>query len=187
MDEQSKELAEAKAALEKQVAELQEAAKKSEASIQELTEAKEKAEAKVKELEEAAKASEEKSAEMLKLKESLETELAETKKTLRETKIEQMQALREKTGRPALKADVAESRSDDFINDSIIDMKEELSIKNVKPEKKEAELPKAGSVENPSLANQDTKESVQEKPSEKSVDLRGGLKDILNGAFIGRF
>lgn len=187
MDEQSKELAEAKAALEKQVAELQEAAKKSEASIQELTEAKEKAEAKVKELEEAAKTSEEKSAEMLKLKESLETELAETKKTLRETKIEQMQALREKTGRPALKADVAESRSDDFINDSIIDMKEELSIKNVKPEKKEAELPKAGSVENPSLANQDIEESVQEKPSEKSVDLRGGLKDILNGAFIGRF
>lgn len=185
MEEKLKELTEAKEQLEKQVAELKEAQEKSEGSIKELTEAKEKAEAKVKELEEAKAKLESDAKEEQSLKEGLESELAETKKALRESRIDEMQYLRKATGRKELDKEIAESRSDDFVRDSIIDMKEELAAKDPTP--KAENLPKPGAVKNPTLVN-DTKEinESHEDSEHNEIDLESGLKSLFNGVFRAR-
>lgn len=214
MTELEKELTEAKATLDKQVAELTEAKKKSEdaakelaeakdkadaqvkelteskteleKSVQELTEAKEKAETELKELKESKEKLEAQAAEEKTLKEGLETELADTKKALRESRIAEMQYLRKQTGHPELAKDVAESRSDDFIVESILDMKEELSQKNpAKPSIQEgAKLPEPGSVKNPGIVKDP---EIKESAKAEKIDLRAGLATLYHDVLSSRF
>ncbi len=184
----AKELTEAKETAEAQIKELTETKAKAEDSVKELTEAKEKAEAEIAELKEAKSALETQAAEEKTLKEGLETELADTKKALRESRIAEMQYLRKQTGHPELAKEVAESRSDDFIVESIIDMKEELSAKNpTKPAITEgANLPKPGDVKNPAFVEEpEITESA--KKDAKDIDLKAGLESLFSGVLRSRF
>lgn len=114
-----------------------------------------------------------------KLKEGAENALAEVKQELRENMIDNLQYLRKAVGKEELDTEVLKVRTEDSIKDSIIDLKEELSVKNKK------QMPKPGSVKNPGLDNaKDTNKNNSKE--EKSIDLNESLEMFLNGLMSSR-
>ena len=152
------------------------------AKIEALEAAKAELETKVKDMTEAAKAQEEKAAEELKMKEGLEAELSSTKVALKESLIDNLQALRKITGKAKLDADKLKNREESSIRDSIDDLKLEMA-EAVKKAEEKTELPAPGSVTNPAMteeaAEDNSKVNVKESASLGNVDLEAGLEAIL--------
>jgi len=192
-----KTVTEAKDALDKQVTELQEAAAATAKQIETLESEKaetvkklealeaEKAEltTKVSDLQEAAKAQEEKAAEELKMKEGLEAELTTAKVSLKESMVDNLQALRKLAGKTELDREKVMAREESSIKDSIEDLKAELT-----PSVTES-LPAPGSVQNPGLteeADENKKTSVKEQSTASNVDLEAGLTSLFMRVARGR-
>jgi len=151
------------------------------AKIEALEAAKAELETKVKDMTESAKASEEKAAEELKMKEGLEAELTSTKVALKESLIDNLQALRKLTGKAELDADKLKNREESSIRDSIDDLKLEMA-EAAKEGPVNPELPLPGSVTNPGMteeANEDNKVNVKENADLGNVDLKAGLEKLF--------
>jgi len=146
------------------------------AKIETLEAAKTEFETKVNDMTEAAKTQEEKMAEEIKMREGLEEELSKVKVELKESLIDNLQALRKLTGKAELDADKLKNREESSIRDAIEDLKLELS-----ESKSDAELPQVGAVTNPSLAEEsDNKpKDIKESSNEGNVDLKAGLENIF--------
>jgi hypothetical protein len=183
-----KELAEAKtkiSELDAKVKELEEAKTASDTKITELTEAKAGLEGQVTELTEAKKTLEEGAEEAKQLREGLETEIADTKAKLKESMVQTLQAVRLATGKKELEAESVKSRTEDSIRDSIMDLKEEFSIKF----KKAADpvIPKPNSVQDPTITEgakgNDQKLNVKESNTDSNINLKDALGSLLTDTF----
>lgn len=185
-EEIQKELTEAKAkitTLEATVSELTEAQKASEKTVTELTEAKSALEKQVAELTEAKATLEQQAKDEAALKEGLESSLEETKVALKNSLVETMQALRKAAGKKELDAETIKNRSEDSLNDAIMDLKEEMS--STEASHQASATPEAGSVKDPTLQEQEEEHAsgvqVTESNENEKIDLEAGLSQLLSG------
>ena len=181
-----KELTEAKAkitTLEATVSELTEAKAASEKTVTELTEAKTALEKQVAELTEAKATLEQQAKDEAALKEGLESSLEETKVALKSSLAETVQALRKAAGKKALDAEAIKNRSEDSLNDAIMDLKEELG--SIGESHQEDTTPDAGSVKDPTLQESEEESAggvdVNESNENEKLDLEAGLSQLLTG------
>ena len=181
-----KELTEAKAkitTLEATVSELTEAQKASEKTVTELTEAKSALEKQVAELTEAKATLEQQAKDEAALKEGLESSLEETKVALKNSLVETMQALRKAAGKKELDAETIKNRSEDSLNDAIMDLKEEMS--STEASHQASATPEAGSVKDPTLQEKEEEHAsgvqVTESNENEKIDLEAGLSQLLSG------
>ena len=181
LDAKVKELTDAAAESTKKIEATEKANAELTAKIEALEAAKAELETKVNDMAEAAKAQEEKSAEELKMKEGLEAELSSTKVALKESLIDNLQALRKLTGKGELDADKLKNREESSIRDSIDDLKLEMAESS--SESTHVDLPAPGSVQNPSMTEEagETPEgkSMKESADTGNVDLKAGLENIF--------
>lgn len=184
-EDNQKELAEAKATistLEAKVSELTEAQKVSEKTVAELTETKSELEKQVAELTEAKTALEAQAKEEATLKEGLEAALEEAKVARKESLIETVQALRKAVGKKELDAETIKNRSEDALNATILDLKEDLQDSAAQAE---PTIPAAGSITSPSLAEEDDdskkkhSKNLQENADNEKIDLKAGLETLF--------
>lgn len=143
--------------------------------LETLTAEKTALETKVSDLQEAAKEQESKASDETKMREGLEAELTATKAVLKESLINNLQALRKIAGKKELEESVLQNREEASIRDSIEDLKLEISEKTAEP--KHADLP--AQVTSPALAEEaeeDNKKDIQESAP---VDLKAGLESIF--------
>ena len=185
-EEIQKELTEAKAkitTLEATVSELTEAQKASEKTVTELTEAKSALEKQVAELTEAKATLEQQAKDEAALKEGLESSLEETKVALKNSLVETMQALRKAAGKKELDAETIKNRSEDSLNDAIMDLKEEMS--STESSHQASATPEAGSVKDPTLQEKEEEHAsgvqVTESNENEKIDLEAGLSQLLSG------
>ena len=185
-EEIQKELTEAKAkitTLEATVSELTEAQKASEKTVTELTEAKSALEKQVAELTEAKATLEQQAKDEAALKEGLESSLEETKVALKNSLVETMQALRKAAGKKELDAETIKNRSEDSLNDAIMDLKEEMS--STEASHQASATPEAGSVKDPTLQEKEEEHAsgvqVTESNENEKIDLEAGLSQLLSG------
>lgn len=185
-EEIQKELTEAKAkitTLEATVSELTEAQKASEKTVTELTEAKSALEKQVAELTEAKATLEQQAKDEAALKEGLESSLEETKVALKNSLVETMQALRKAAGKKELDAETIKNRSEDSLNDAIMDLKEEMS--STEASHQASATPEAGSVKDPTLQENEDEhaggKNVTESNENEKIDLEAGLNQLLTG------
>ena len=185
-EEIQKELTEAKAkitTLEATVSELTEAKKASEKTVTELTEAKSALEKQVAELTEAKATLEQQAKDEAVLKEGLESSLEETKVALKNSLVETMQALRKAAGKKELDAETIKNRSEDSLNDAIMDLKEEMS--STEASHQASATPEAGSVKDPTLQENEDEhaggKNVTESNENEKIDLEAGLNQLLTG------
>lgn len=185
-EEIQKELTEAKAkitTLEATVSELTEAQKASEKTVTELTEAKSALEKQVAELTEAKATLEQQAKDEAALKEGLESSLEETKIALKNSLVETMQALRKAAGKKELDAETIKNRSEDSLNDAIMDLKEEMS--STEASHQASATPEAGSVKDPTLQEKEEEHAsgvhVTESNENEKIDLEAGLSQLLSG------
>ena len=181
-----KELTEAKAkitTLEATVSELTEAKAASEKTVTELTEAKTALEKQVAELTEAKATLEQQAKDEAALKEGLESSLEETKVALKSSLAETVQALRKAAGKKELDAEAIKNRSEDSLNDAIMDLKEELG--SIGESHQEDTTPDAGSVKDPTLQESEEESAggvdVNESNENEKLDLEAGLSQLLTG------
>ncbi len=181
-----KELTEAKAkitTLEATVSELTEAKAASEKTVTELTEAKTALEKQVAELTEAKATLEQQAKDEAALKEGLESSLEETKVALKSSLAETVQALRKAAGKKELDAEAIKNRSEDSLNDAILDLKEELG--SIGESHQEDTTPDAGSVKDPTLQESEEESAggvdVNESNENEKLDLEAGLSQLLTG------
>ena len=181
-----KELTEAKAkitTLEATVSELTEAKSASEKTVTELTEAKTALEKQVAELTEAKATLEQQAKDEAALKEGLESSLEETKVALKSSLAETVQALRKAAGKKELDAEAIKNRSEDSLNDAIMDLKEELG--SIGESHQEDTTPDAGSVKDPTLQESEEESAggvdVNESNENEKLDLEAGLSQLLTG------
>ena len=185
-EEIQKELTEAKAkitTLEATVSELTEAQKASEKTVTELTEAKSALEKQVAELTEAKATLEQQAKDEAALKEGLESSLEETKVALKNSLVETMQALRKAAGKKELDAETIKNRSEDSLNDAIMDLKEEMT--STEASHPASTAPEAGSVKDPTLQENEEEhaggKNVTESNENEKIDLEAGLNQLLTG------
>ena len=185
-EEIQKELTEAKAkitTLEATVSELTEAKKASEKTVTELTEAKSALEKQVAELTEAKATLEQQAKDEAVLKEGLESSLEETKVALKNSLVETMQALRKAAGKKELDAETIKNRSEDSLNDAIMDLKEEMT--STEASHPASTAPEAGSVKDPTLQENEDEhaggKNVTESNENEKIDLEAGLNQLLTG------
>ena len=185
-EEIQKELTEAKAkitTLEATVSELTEAKKASEKTVTELTEAKSALEKQVAELTEAKATLEQQAKDEAALKEGLESSLEETKVALKNSLVETMQALRKAAGKKELDAETIKNRSEDSLNDAIMDLKEEMT--STEASHPASTAPEAGSVKDPTLQENEDEhaggKNVTESNENEKIDLEAGLNQLLTG------
>ena len=181
-----KELTEAKAkitTLEATVSELTEAQKASEKTVTELTEAKSALEKQVAELTEAKATLEQQAKDEAALKEGLESSLEETKVALKNSLVETMQALRKAAGKKELDTETIKNRSEDSLNDAIMDLKEEMS--STEASHQASATPEAGSVKDSTLQENEDEhaggKNVTESNENEKIDLEAGLNQLLTG------
>ena len=185
-EEIQKELTEAKAkitTLEATVSELTEAQKASEKTVTELTEAKSALEKQVAELTEAKATLEQQAKDEAALKEGLESSLEETKVALKNSLVETMQALRKAAGKKELDAETIKNRSEDSLNDAIMDLKEEMT--STEASHPASTALEAGSVKDPTLQENEDEhaggKNVTESNENEKIDLEAGLNQLLTG------
>ena len=185
-EEIQKELTEAKAkitTLEATVSELTEAKKASEKTVTELTEAKSALEKQVAELTEAKATLEQQAKDEAVLKEGLESSLEETKVALKNSLVETMQALRKAAGKKELDAETIKNRSEDSLNDAIMDLKEEMT--STEASHPASTALEAGSVKDPTLQENEDEhaggKNVTESNENEKIDLEAGLNQLLTG------
>ena len=185
-EEIQKELTEAKAkitTLEATVSELTEAKKASEKTVTELTEEKSALEKQVAELTEAKATLEQQAKDEAVLKEGLESSLEETKVALKNSLVETMQALRKAAGKKELDAETIKNRSEDSLNDAIMDLKEEMT--STEASHPASTAPEAGSVKDPTLQENEDEhaggKNVTESNENEKIDLEAGLNQLLTG------
>ena len=185
-EEIQKELTEAKAkitTLEATVSELTEAQKASEKTVTELTEAKSALEKQVAELTEAKATLEQQAKDEAALKEGLESSLEETKVALKNSLVETMQALRKAAGKKELDVETIKNRSEDSLNDAIMDLKEEMT--STEASHQAETTPEAGSVKDPTLQESEEEHAggvqVTESNENEKIDLEAGLSQLLSG------
>lgn len=139
-----------------------------------LTAEKTALETKVSDLQEAAKEQESKASDETKMREGLEAELTATKAVLKESLINNLQALRKIAGKKELEESVLQNREEASIRDSIEDLKLEISEKTA--ESKQNTLP--SQVTSPALAEEAAEDNKDIKES-ASVNLKAGLENIF--------
>lgn len=185
-EDNQKELAEAKATistLEAKVSELTEAQKTAETTVAKLTEANEELEGQVATLTEAKAQLESTATEEKALREGLETALEDAKIARKESLVEAVQALRKAAGKSATDAEQIKNRSEESLSDTILDLKEELTV--VEAKTPEAAAP--GSVTSPALAEEDDAQvgdtTIEESNKEEKIDLEAGYRALFSDMF----
>lgn len=185
-EDNQKELAEAKATistLEAKVSELTEAQKTAETTVAKLTEANKELEGQVATLTEAKAQLESTATEEKALREGLETALEDAKIARKESLVEAVQALRKAAGKSAADAEQIKNRSEESLSDTILDLKEELTV--VEAKTPEAAAP--GSVTSPALAEEDDAQvgatTIEESNKEEKIDLEAGYRALFSDMF----
>ena len=113
------------------------------------------------------------------LRESLEEEISNTKAELKESVLDMYVSLRESLGYET-DAEKVSSRSVESLKDSIVDLKESISIKSAAPivEVKEKVEIKPNSVEDPTLKESEEEDNKKISVREK-IDLKSGFAKLF--------
>lgn len=114
------------------------------------------------------------------LRESLEEEISNTKAELKESVLDMYVSLRESLGYET-DAEKVSSRSVESLKDSIVDLKESLSIKSAPPivEVKEKVEIKPNSVEDPTLKESEEEEDNKKISVREKIDLKSGFAKLF--------